>query len=217
MALNCSGLSTDTELNAYVFHIYVHSSASLRVWCLRLLMILNLILISRDYAENVTRYFSILRVQKIYRYVSNYFMQTSKYTLVMTTPRLKTLFSLEGYIWAPIYVSTRAWLMGDIANNMSWFLRVALWAIMWLIYYCITVHLSQCQWSNHESRDSEIAASFVIYPLKLRRDSSATNYLRLGDAYKKFQWIKSSVIGPIPNALGPIKIMALGSQVPMRK
>ena len=31
-------------------------------------------------------------------------------------------------------------------------------------------------------RDSEIAASRVTYPLKLKRDSSATNYLRPEDA-----------------------------------
>ena len=65
-------------------------------------------------------------------------------------------------------------------------------------------------------RDSKIATSCVIYPLNLKRDSSATNYLRPGDTSENFQCLKISMMGPIPSALGPIRIMAHGSQGPIR-
>ena len=72
-------------------------------------------------------------------------------------------------------------------------------------------------WLGDGSRDSEIAASCVIYLSKLKRDSSTTNYLHPGDISWNFPWIKTSMVGPIPSALRPIWIMAHGSQGPIRK
>ena len=66
-------------------------------------------------------------------------------------------------------------------------------------------------------RGSEITMFCVIYPLKLKRDASAFNCLRPEDASENFQWILTSMMRPIPSALGPLKIMVHGSSRPLKK
>ena len=61
-------------------------------------------------------------------------------------------------------------------------------------------------------RDSEITASCVMYPSKLKRDSLGTCLF-----FQNFRCIKASRVGPIPSVLGPITIMACGPQGPMKK
>ena len=73
---------------------------------------------------------------------------------------------------------------------------------------------NQCYIIFQSFTDSEIAASCVIYPLNLKRDSSATNYQRPGDTSWNLRRIKTSMIGPIPSVLGPIRIMARGPRDP---
>ena len=76
------------------------------------------------------------------------------------------------------------------------------------LFYYHNIHFRSIIW--YCNRDSEIAASCVIYPLNLKRDSSATDYY-FGTC------IRISVMGPIHSALEPIMIMVHGSQRPIRK
>ena len=72
----------------------------------------------------------------------------------------------------------------DILSN-SWLVK----SMPCYFVICITLCLLGIKYQsinqsiNQNGRDSKIAALYIIYPFKLKRDSSATNYLRL----KNFQ------------------------------
>ena len=67
---------------------------------------------------------------------------------------------------------------------------------------------------RHKSQwDAHVRNPCVLrhIPIKTQKGLITTLYLRPGDASENFQWIKTSVVGLIPSALGLIRIIAHGS------
>ena len=117
---------------------------------------------------------------------------TEIYRVTLIVMEHRSFTKCKGELWVSVG--------GYLRENSMWYFRHV------IFYHTVTL-----------GKGSETTASCVMYPLKLKRDSSAINFLHPVCASENFQWILISMMRPIPSALGPLKIMVHGSSRPLKK